>query len=391
MISWEDVERVLKQDNCSENFIARAKALFVSPYFQALALEESGVITNITFDFDGKVAKQSLASIGSLGDMDIFDLEEFVSSNELTYRQAESITTAQMDLLTKSSREKVCEALSEEDDENFMRFSLAAIVNTGFPFRKIKGPQHYERKNGNLTLTLTAPNEIGLPTGMLPRLIFIHICSEVVKSGEKRIQLGRSLKSFVVDVMQRPWSTGKNGSAQRWRRALISLLGTHMTITDHRQRGDGEGVILEHASIVDRAEIWWDKDFDLEEAFIEVNDRFADVLVGHAVPLHRDALLKLAEESSPLAIDLYCWLTYRIYKLEKDQKQLVRIRWEELMKQTGTSQSIPWRFRIEVIKAMKLVSEVYPQASVNCDDKRYIRVYKGTPHVRPPTQKKLEL
>jgi hypothetical protein len=48
----------------------------------------------------------------------------------------------------------------------------------------------YERKDGNLTVTLTANKKIGLPYGTIPRLLMLWVTSEAMRTRERKLVLG---------------------------------------------------------------------------------------------------------------------------------------------------------------------------------------------------------
>ena len=387
-VTWESIKNVLERKGASNNEINALRIVFNHDLFQTYLIKSLGIITEKSFSLfneQSQLAKVS-GTIGDLGGLDTYDLVDFIETHELTYKQAASITPQQITLLGDHQKEKVMAVLIGEGplDEDPIRYSLSAIVQTGFPYKRIKGQQHFERRNGDLTVTMSAPNDIGLPSGIYPRLAFVHICSEIVKSQGRRVNLGPSLKRFVVDEMGRPWSTGKKGTATKWKEALTSLLATTFTITDKYRSSDGksEGMILKNVSIVDEALLWWDKEFEeLQGAELLISEKFAEALLSHATPLDVRALKKLAELRAPLAFDLYCWLTFRYWKMEQFNSPIVRIPWQGLYGQLGTSIGTTRQFRYEVRAALEEVRKVYPQANFNADSESYLILTTSEPHI----------
>lgn len=385
-IHWRDIEKFLLEKKTSRNEVNTHRQIFNSPIFQTLIVKELGIITEKTFaEVDALAIESAAGTLLDLGSLDTYELIDFIESYTLTYQQASSITPQQMSLLSEQQVNKVAQTLiSRFNDANDpIRYSLSAIVQTGFPYKRLKGQQHFERKNGDLTVTMSAPNEIGLPSGIYPRLAFVHICSEIVKQQSKQIDLGPSLKKFVIDEMGRPWSTGKKGTAIKWREAITSLLATSFTITYKAKSADNhESLSLKNVSLVDEAHLWWDSTYDeLEGARIEVSEAFSDTLLKHATPLDIRALKALSELRSPLAFDLYCWLTYRYWRMEESKQSVVRISWQQLYQQLGTNIQTIRHFIYQTRDALKEVKKVYPQASFNCDQDQYIMLISSPPHI----------
>jgi hypothetical protein len=202
-ICWKDIEKLLIEQQASQNEINAQRQLFNDYYFQTMLATEFGIITEKTFiEANQKhLLAQTMGCVDDLGSLDTCELTDFIERHPLNFQQASSITPQQMILLSEQQIAKVAAALTSDNDDlqDPIRYSLSAIVQTGFPYKKLKGRQHFERKNGNLTVTMSAPNNIELPTGMYPRLAFVHICSEVIKTQSRSINLGASLKKFVVD------------------------------------------------------------------------------------------------------------------------------------------------------------------------------------------------
>lgn len=387
-VTWEKVQLVFAEKGALRNEQNVARAIYNHNAFQLFLLTQFGIITERSFNLIDPLTSvaQTTGSVADLGVLDSFDLIDFIAEHSLTFQQAASVTPAQMALLPEELCNKITRTLMGDDNDTRdpIRYSLSAIVQTGFPYKRIKGHQHFERKNGDMTVTMSAPNDIGLPSGIYPRLAFVHICSEIVKSKSREINLGPSLKKFVVDEMGRPWSTGNKGTANKWKEALCSLFATSFTITNKQRDTDSgtDTLYLKNVSIVDEAKLWWDSAYEsLEGAEIKVSEQFAEALLQHATPLDVRALTHLAELRSPLAFDLYCWLTFRYWKMEQFQQPIVRIPWDSLYGQLGTSIGSIRQFRFEVRKALQDVKKVYPQANFNDSQSSYLVLTTSQPHV----------
>ena len=70
-----------------------------------------------------------------------------------------------------------------------------------------------------------------------------------------------------------------------------------------------------------------------------------------------------ARERSPMALDIYSWLTYRMSYLRKDQL----IPWELLQLQFGSDYKRTRKFKENFLERLKLVRQVYRDVKVSVD------------------------
>ena len=99
---------------------------------------------------------------------------------------------------------------------------------------------------------------------------------------------------------------------------------------------------------------------DLFNSRLVLTQEFFEELVKHPVPLDMRALRQLARERSPLALDLYTWLTYRMSYL----REPTEIRWASLEMQFGADYTRTRAFKEAFLEKLKVVRELYPAARV---------------------------
>ena len=88
-------------------------------------------------------------------------------------------------------------------------------------------------------------------------------------------------------------------------------------------------------------------------------------------------LRALAKSRSPLALDIYQWLTYRMSYL----RDPATVPWEALKLQFGGSQDVPIRaFKPKFLRHLKQVLELYPQARVEPGSSG-LKLLPSRPHV----------
>lgn len=92
---------------------------------------------------------------------------------------------------------------------------------------------------------------------------------------------------------------------------------------------------------------------------VVLSAEFYDELLTHAVPIDLRPLGAL--KGSPLALDIYSWLTYRMSYLRKP----CLIPWEALQTQSGANYSRPRDFKRKFLAHLADVLHVYPSARLS--------------------------
>jgi hypothetical protein len=108
-------------------------------------------------------------------------------------------------------------------------------------------------------------------------------------------------------------------------------------------------------------ELWWDvrnpEQATLWGSWIELGDKFFQAITAAPVPVDMRALKAL--KRSPLALDLYAWLTHEAYRAHKNGHGRF-IAWPLLMEQLGAEYTDPKNFGRYARAALKKVQLVYP-------------------------------
>jgi hypothetical protein len=267
---------------------------------------------------------------------------------------------------TKADREKeILETALEvhfQDavDAKALGFLGRTFVMATLPHKKVEGTE-FVRRNGDYTLSILAPSETGIPYGVIPRLILIWISEEVVKKKSRELILGDSLSAWMGELGMVP-TGGRWGSITRLKQQMKALLASSITAT-----WEGAGAwAMKRVSVADDAILWWDpKNPDqttLWESKLVISERLFKELLDNSVPFDKRILKHL--KRSPLALDLYIWLTYRFHYL----KQRQGIHWHSLMRQFGSGYETTPKgvahFKTEFKKQLKKVLKLYQSARV---------------------------
>ena len=99
----------------------------------------------------------------------------------------------------------------------------------------------------------------------------------------------------------------------------------------------------------------------LWESKIELGEKFFNEIIRHPVPLDMN-ILKALKRSS-MGLDLYLWLTYRIFTLKSPQ----RLTWRQLYRQFGahpakaSDKFIVRNFRCKVLRELKKIKMAWTE------------------------------
>lgn len=268
------------------------------------------------------------------------------------------------ELSPKSINALVEEALAIEAEQaqeaGKLGFMCRAMVQASLPSKKVDGVE-FTRRNGNFTLTLLAPSRVGLPYGTVPRLLLTWLATEAVKTRDRELVLGDSLSGFMRELGMTPtggrWGTIPRLKDQTRRLFAASITGIY--------EDDAQTAMLSQ-KIADQANIWWDTgnpgQAGLWQSTVRLSESFFDEVTQHPIPVDLRAIRAL--QRSPLALDIYSWLTYRLSYL----KHSTVIPWPVLEMQFGAGYSRTRDFKAAFITHLRSVCAVYPEAKVDAQD-----------------------
>lgn len=251
-----------------------------------------------------------------------------------------------------------------------MAFMARALVQATLPHSDPGDVPIWGRSNGRLMLTIKPdweldqktgkPRNVGVPYGTIPRLLLFWITTEAVRTNSRRIELGESLSAFMRDLGLTP-TGGRWGSITRLREQMKRLFRSKISF-DIRQASDGE-----HAQtwvdmqVAPKGEFWWNHlqpdQPTLWKSWIELGESFFEAICAAPVPVDVRALKAL--KNSPMALDLYAWMNYRTFTLERSGKEQF-IPWRGLMQQLGADYSNPDDFRRKAKASIRKVKAVSP-------------------------------
>jgi len=237
-------------------------------------------------------------------------------------------------------------------------FMARLMVQATLP-HKDPGPDvsTFERSNGDLHLLIMAPPKVGLPWGKTPRLLLSWLTTEAVRTRSPRLELGTNLSRFMRELGLCP-TGGKSGTITRLRDQIRRLFSSSIHCS-YSAPGRYEDTAFLVAS---RISLWWNPaapdQSDLFGSFVELSPDFFRAIIERPVPVDLRVLRALR---SPLALDLYCWLTYRVSYLQRP----IEIPWSLLALQFGASYAETRKFRYFFLKQAQDVLRLYPAARLS--------------------------
>ena len=237
----------------------------------------------------------------------------------------------------------------------------------------------YKRVNGPFTLYMIAGGGSKLPFGTNPRLILAWVCTEVVRTGSRNLVLGRSLSEF----MRKLGIASTDGRTQaRLRNQMERLFNCSVSMiykdTNRRSRAN--------AVLADLTDFWWNPKHPdqagLWESKVRLSESFFNEIVSHPVPLDLTTLKVL--KRSPLGLDLYLWLTYRIFALTTPQ----RLSWQQMYRQFGahpdkaSDKRTVDNFRTKCLRELKKIKLAWPDLNYTTPPGLLI-LHPSIPHISP--------
>ena len=288
-------------------------------------------------------------------------------------------------------------AMDHEDARSAgaLGFMHRALVNTAMPYKDPKS-RVFERKNGSFSMSILAGYAGGIPFGIYPRLLMSWVSTEVVRTRSPELELGESLAGFLRDVLNVSSSGGKNGTSTRVTEQMKRLFGAQIVAVDAGQPGR-RPFKLRNMAVVNEMDLdeaafkkrlggapdahdtnplakpggerlWTPQDAHQSgwKSRVLLTEYFFEEILRSPVPIDLRAYRAL--RGSPLAMDIYAWLTYRMSYLQRPSKT---IKWVVLMAQFGSSYSgerAVLDFKRNFLQSLKAVLLAYPQAKVKVMD-----------------------
>lgn len=244
-------------------------------------------------------------------------------------------------------------------------------AQAGLPYRDLGPDVHvYLRKNGRFIFRVVS--HAGIPYGTLPRLLLAYASTEAVRTKSPYLQLGKNVSTFLRDKLHLAVTGGHKGNIPRLKQQAYRLFSSQISLTKEYSTGSEGRLNERYMNISEGQDLsWWAPKDGTEETVwesqIKLSPQFFEEVTNSPVPVDWRAVSVL--KSSPLALDLYFWLTYRMKYL----KETTSVPWfgetgihAQLGSDSADDHKGRFGFRSNTEKALKQVLAVYPEARVEC-------------------------
>jgi len=254
-----------------------------------------------------------------------------------------------------------------------LAFMARSMVLTFMPHKKQKNNE-YTMQNGDQLLHMSAPKEIGLPYGSIARLIVAFWVTQVIKTKKRDVELGDSLSKFMSELDMVP-TGGKWGSITRVKEQMNRLIATSIYSGTHNEFGHNS----EKLDFVQSSNVLWQtshsNQMNISPNTVRLSEGFFEQIMKNAVPL--DMRILKALKKSPLAIDLYLFLNYKLSLVKK----YTPLTWEILHQIFGSDYKELKHFKPEFNKAYDKVCLFAKEFKVKINPKKGLILYRSPLHI----------
>ncbi len=184
--------------------------------------------------------------------------------------------------------------------------------------RPSPGELLHERRNGHFLLQVTGHPSFGLPWGQ-DRLVPIFLATLAVKQKNQTIRFDSAAELLDTFGMQQ-------GGTQYGRlvAAFQRIFGATIFFGTESQRDKAAVFHQTRFNFMDKARIWYSRDADRQTSLqgceneIVLSAEFYNEITAHPIPADLNAAKALS--SSPAALDLFMWISYRCFMATKEER-----------------------------------------------------------------------
>jgi Plasmid encoded RepA protein len=199
-----------------------------------------------------------------------------------------------------------------------------------------------------------------VPMGSFARLLLVDWQTEALERGSREIIMGRSANALMTRLGLRRGGPSNGKVADQLERLASCAV-------DFSFGNDRRGVII-NQRLVQAFEYVADPDPRARKTMrlverVLLSDAFFNELRRHPVLVDRAAIRELT--TSPMAIDIYLWLAFRLHSLPKE----TFVTWDKLWRQFGSRVGLLKNFRPQFEGPLHLALSAYKQARVRVQDR----------------------
>jgi hypothetical protein len=259
-----------------------------------------------------------------------------------------------------------CVRLNREGSRQNLGFSSRPFVLCGLPVnRPASGCLLHERRNGHFVLQVTGHPSYGLPWGQ-DRLVPIFLATLAIRQQTPRITFESAAQMLDTFAMQQGGSQYRRliGAFQR-------IFGATIFFGTDSQRERAAVVHQTRFNFMSEARISYSRDPNQKflpaycQNVIVLSDEFYREILNHPIPTDLEAAK--APSSSPAALDLFMWLSYRCFTA-RGRERVPLFGDFGLISQLGSADyARPRKFREKLEGWLDLVRTMWPACPAAID------------------------
>jgi hypothetical protein len=253
-----------------------------------------------------------------------------------------------------------CVRMRRQSARQIIGFSSRPFVLCGLPVKcPPAGTLVHERRNGQFVLLVTGHPKYGLPWGQ-DRLVPLFLATLATRQRSRRITFASAAEMLDTFGMQQGGSQYRRliGAFQR-------IFGATIFFGTDRQRSISPVIHESRFHFMSEARIWYSRDAEQPKLpgdcqnLIVLTEEFFQEILEHPIPTDLEAAKALS--SSPAALDLFTWLSYRCF-VAKGEERISLFGEFGLANQLGcSSYRRPRRFRERLEQWLALVHVMWPE------------------------------
>ena len=228
----------------------------------------------------------------------------------------------------------------------------------GLPYRRPKGEKDQiwristdfadiTVQSGTIKRDDGTTEHAGVPYGSYARMALIALQSEALEQGSRDIELGET----AYDALKRLGLPDGGKVAELALNQIEKLARCHVSF---RIGTDLKGLEINERLV---EAFQYDNDGKAFIKRVRLSSAFFEGLRRHPVSIDRSAVRRI--RNSPVALDVYLWLSYRLPVLERDTP----ISWTALHRQFGHGIGVMRFFKRPFAENLELARSVYPAAN----------------------------
>lgn len=223
--------------------------------------------------------------------------------------------------------------------DNAIGYYLPAFINTPLPHSKPDLPHNlYKRFNGDYIMRLVADPEYGFPHSGKARIIISWMITQLFKNHHSMKKSGTDMTvvnararevfrgsiSEMLRSMGYESHGGENGQITLVKAQLMAIIMSHYKWEKKNKHSDiyegQDGFLFTDQTTIN----WRSGHWNEVTSYIELNPAIYQYILGKRdgfAPFPIDLRAFGALRESPMAMDLYCWLTRKMYKIIRSPKR----------------------------------------------------------------------